>query len=119
MASKQEKQVESLLKKIVDDFKSQVDFSKISRSLLHKGIVVDFWIEELNCVIEVHGIQHYKPSSFGRNKVDTLMQFNRQLNRDNKLKSLCNQYSINYIEIPYTDDIDYMYLYMLLQPYFK
>jgi very-short-patch-repair endonuclease len=68
---------------------------------LHKGIVVDYYIPEYNLVVEVHGIQHYQPSSFGRDKVDTLMSYNRQLDRDDKLRNICHSNGLRLIEIPY------------------
>jgi len=117
MASQQEKLVGQLLKKIASDTKSQVDFSTICSSLLHKGIVVDYWIPSLNCVIEVHGVQHYKPSSFGKDKVQTLVDFNKQMNRDSKLVKLCDQYKLNYVEIPYTENVTHLDIYCKLMDF--
>jgi len=114
--SLQESQIKKYLEKVVSDLKCQTDFSKISKSLLHKGIIVDFWIPSLNCVIEVHGIQHYKPSGFGRDKVQTQIAFNNQINRDEKLKKLCIQYNLNYIEIPYTEKVDLQSIWTKLLP---
>jgi hypothetical protein len=62
---------------------------------------VDFYIESINTVIEVHGIQHYKSSSFGRDQVDTMISYTKQLDRDSKLKNICSMYNINLLEIPY------------------
>jgi hypothetical protein len=111
--------VGKLLKKIANDTKSQVDFGKICKSPLHSGIIVDYWIPSLQCVVEVHGVQHYKPSGFGRNKVDTNIAFNRQINRDDKLKNLCIQYKLNYIEIPFNEDVNYAGLFSTLMPFME
>ena len=81
--------------------KKEVPLEKLTKNRIHSGIVVDFFIESANTVVEVHGIQHYKSSSFGRNEVDTMISYTKQLDRDSKLKNICNMYGINLIEIPY------------------
>lgn len=81
----------------------EVPLERLTKNRLHSGIVVDFYIEEINTVIEVHGIQHYQPSGFGMNEIDTLNAYSKQLDRDSKLRSICNMFSINLIEIPYNE----------------
>lgn len=92
--------------------KKEVPLEKLTKNRIHSGIVVDFFIESINTVIEVHGIQHYKSSSFGRDAVDTMISYTRQLDRDSKLKNICSMYGINLIEIPY--DMSYSSILSLL-----
>lgn len=103
--SKQESAVSDVLNNIFDDVETQVDLSKITKRLIHKGIIVDFWIPSKNCVIEVHGIQHFKPSGFGRNKVDTKKAFSAQVERDDRLRRACDSNSLDYIEIKHDEGI--------------
>jgi hypothetical protein len=69
---------------------------------MHGGICVDFYLPSLNTIIEVNGIQHYQPSSFGRDSVDTVLHYTKQLNRDDKLRNVCSLNGIKLVEIPYT-----------------
>lgn len=75
--------------------------AKISKNLLHKGIKVDYYIPDKNLVVEVQGIQHYQPSGFGRSKTDTMVQYANQLNRDSKLKEICEKNNIILLEVPH------------------
>lgn len=79
----------------------EVPLEKITKNRIHSGIVVDFYIKEFNTIIEVHGIQHYKASSFGKDKIDTAISYAKQLDRDSKLKNICSTYNINLLEVPY------------------
>lgn len=63
--------------------------------------MVDFYVPELNMCIEVHGIQHYKKSGFGKDEVDTAIAYTKQLDRDAKLRTICSNKDIPLIEIPY------------------
>jgi len=103
--SKQEDAVSSILDNIFEDVKPQIDLFKITGKHIHKGIIVDFWIPEKNCVIEVHGIQHFKPSGFGRSKVDTQKAFGAQVERDDRLRRACQANGISYIEIKHDEGI--------------
>jgi very-short-patch-repair endonuclease len=78
---------------------------------MYEGINVDFYIPEINTVIEVQGVQHYQPSSFGRDSVDTVIQYTKQLNRDDRLRTVCKSRGINVVEIPY----DYAYTQILTE----
>ena len=81
--------------------KKEVPLEKLTKNRIHSGIVVDFYIDNINTIVEVHGVQHYKSSSFGRNEVDTMISYTKQLDRDSKLRNICSTYSINLIEIPF------------------
>lgn len=66
---------------------------------------VDWYIDELNTIIELHGVQHYKMQSFG----STDSVYNQRKNfynikyRDNRKKHALLEAGFLYLEIPYTD----------------
>jgi hypothetical protein len=113
--SKQANEVRKTLDLLHSDYTSEIDISKIVKSPLHKGIIVDFYIESLNCVIEVHGIQHEKPQSFSAGKLKGLVSLNRQLDRDSRLRNICSQFGVNYVEVWYNEKIDITTMYKKLE----
>ena len=63
---------------------------------------VDWYIEELGLVIELHGEQHYKPTNYGNNSFDqTRKDFNNIRYRDNLKKTVLTEAGYEYLEIPY------------------
>lgn len=67
-------------------------------------LYIDWFIESLNVAIELHGIQHYKPTSFTNvGKVNTQFNFYAGKNRDYKKKYLLEENGFLFIEIPYND----------------
>ena len=96
--SKLSKMTDRVLRMLFTEVQTEIDLSKLT-NLLMKGIRVDFYIPEINAVVEVNGIQHYKASGFGKTKVQASVDYTKQLNRDSKLVSACNQYGIQYIEV--------------------
>ncbi len=92
---------------LFDDVELEVGLEKITNNKLHKGIRADIWIPSINCIVEIHGIQHHKPSGFGRSKIDTLTAYNRQIDRDSRLISICNDFDINYEQIDYNQKVDF------------
>ena len=64
----------------------------------NKELLVDFWLDGKNTIIEYHGMQHYKPIKlFGGEQ-----QLEKQKERDIALRSYCKEHIIKLIEIPYT-----------------
>lgn len=64
----------------------------------NKELLVDFWLDGKNTIIEYHGKQHYKPVKlFGGEE-----QLEKQKERDFALRSYCKEHKIKLIEIPYT-----------------
>lgn len=58
-----------------------------------------FELDNLICLIECQGEQHYNPvDHFGGEK-----QFLRQQSYDNKKREYCKQHNLRLIEIPYWD----------------
>lgn len=100
--SKQSNLVNQILNMLFSCVLQEVDISKITKNDLNRGIRVDYYIPDKNLVVEVHGIQHFEASGFGKNQVDTMTQFSKQLNRDDKLRDLCNKKGITLVEIPYS-----------------
>ena len=65
---------------------------------------VDWYIESLNVVIELHGEQHYKMTSFGDTSyAQKKINFNNIKYRDNKKKTALIDAGFNFIEISYKD----------------
>lgn len=57
----------------------------------------DFFLKELNILIEVDGVQHYKSSSFGRG----YSEFTKQWARDREKNSYALSHKIKLYRIPY------------------
>ena len=67
----------------------------------HKAFV-DVYIPEKNIFIEYNGQQHYFPVSFGEKDSSVVMnKFQKQLERDQKLREYCKIYGITLLEIKY------------------
>jgi hypothetical protein len=62
----------------------------------------DWYIEELRCVIELHGKQHYTATNFGGlSWQETQNQFQRMQYRDSIKKEAALGAGFTYVEIPY------------------
>lgn len=66
-----------------------------------RNIFVDFFIEELNLVVEYDGEQHYQFLPYFKKDY---IGFIDQVNRDNCLKNYCKENSINLLRISYKDN---------------
>mgnify|MGYP003128900622 CR=1 FL=1 len=66
---------------------------------------VDWYIDELNSIIELHGVQHYKIQSFGSTDsvYNQRKNFYNIRNRDNRKKHALLEAGFFYFEIPYTE----------------
>ena len=65
---------------------------------------VDWYIEELRLVIELHGQQHYNRVSFGNTSYEqSVKDFNNIKYRDNVKKTALLEAGYEYLEIPYKD----------------
>lgn len=95
----------TILSLLFDVVEPEFSLAKVVRSDIYKGINVDYYIPSINTVVEVQGIQHYSPSSFGRDNVESVVNYTRQLNRDDRLRIACKSRGVKVIEIPY----DYSY----------
>ena len=69
-----------------------------------KNHYVDWYIDELGTVLELHGIQHYKMVNFGNTSYDEAMKnFNNIRYRDNLKKTALIDAGFEYREISYKD----------------
>jgi len=64
-------------------------------ALLNKNNLIGF--------IEFHGIQHYKPISFGSKKLDSKQNLKNVQHHDKIKRNYCNNNNIPLLEIPYWD----------------
>lgn len=63
----------------------------------------DWYIEELNTVLELHGKQHYQVTNYGNIGYDTAVkEFYRQRYRDNAKQQAAISAGYSYCEVPYT-----------------
>lgn len=70
---------------------------------LNKKIFLDFYINTIKTVIEVHGSQHYK---FNTLYHSCTQDFLNQKKRDSEVQDWCNLNNLNYIELPFNEDKD-------------
>lgn len=95
--SKGEILIEKLLNQFNIDFISQYEIS-INTNINPSGkAYIDFYLPQLNIAIEYNGEQHYIPKEFFGGE----MRFNRQLLRDEYIRTYCRDNSIKLLEISY------------------
>ena len=66
-----------------------------------KKIFLDFYINTIKTVVEVHGAQHYKFNSLYHS---CAQDFLNQQKRDMDLRDWCYLNNLNYIEFPFNED---------------
>ena len=68
---------------------------------------IDWYIDEMNIVLELHGLQHYSPTAFTSDISyrDKMKQFHNLKYRDNLKKTNLEDSGYKYIEIPYNYEI--------------
>ena len=115
--SKQQDEVTKILNLLYPDLRSEVTLDKITGVFPHRNVRVDIWLPSIRCVVEVHGIQHHKPSGFGKGKVDTHLAFMDQQLRDTRLMNICKQFEINYEQIDYNVKEDMASLFRRFEKY--
>ena len=115
--SKQQNKVSAILSTMFHDLKEEVVLSKITGHLIHKGIRADIWIESANLLVEIHGQQHFIPSSFGMTEIQSKVKFNRQMDRDSKLVSVCKDFDINYEQVDYNQETTLFSMYKQFSKY--
>jgi L-lactate utilization protein LutB len=69
----------------------------------HETLYLDFYLPMLKKAIEVHGEQHYK---FVAHYHNNALGFIRHKKRDSDKKSWCDINNIEYIELPYNENIE-------------
>ena len=74
----------------------------------------DFYLPDYNICIEVDGMQHYEPATFGGiSKEKAIDNFRESKIRDNIKTQYCKDNNIKLIRIPYWEFNDDTYLYTL------
>lgn len=69
------------------------------------GMRVDWYVEDLNLVIELHGKQHYEQTSFGaESKLTSNFNWIASKDRDSNKKGLLQDAGYLFVEIPYSDE---------------
>lgn len=91
----------SLIKEIYPTLQICEEVSvQIKRS---QKIFIDFYINTIKTVVEVHGQQHYKFNSLYHTSAQ---DFLNQKKRDQDLQDWCVLNNLNYIELPFNEDKD-------------
>lgn len=83
----------------------EVLVSALVDSYVNNYDAVDWYIDELNTVLELHGVQHYKMQSFGSKDsyANQVKAFNNIKYRDNRKKYALINAGYTYIEISYKE----------------
>ena len=87
--------------RFIQQYPIQLSVKLFSRN----NVRVDFYLPDHNTIVEFNGIQHYKYTPFFHRNED---DFNRQKERDYRLKKYCNEKQISLIIVKYNqiDKID-------------
>jgi len=84
----------------------EVNVQEICPDYPHRSHHFDWFVEQLDCVIELHGAQHYKPINFGGIGYDDLMvQFRKGLFRDSLKEQAARAAGLTYLAIPHTAEL--------------
>lgn len=115
-ASRAEIKIREILEDAGLNFKMEYIFPEL-RSLNGKYLRFDFVIFDdegkIDFIIEYQGKQHYQPSSkFGGKRGFYQQQYN-----DNRKRRFCALHDLKLIEIPYTDEADISYDYIMHRAY--
>ena len=96
---------EKIIGEVLNDL--NIKTSKLIIKISNKKLFPDYYLPNLNTIIEYNGIQHYKPTCFGNMSIDDAKtSFDRQINRDNLLREYCKDNNIILLEI---DGREYKY----------
>lgn len=100
-ASKGEKKIERWLKQNKIQFETQKTFE----DCVDKGLLrFDFYINDLNAVIEYDGEHHFCPIDWGFHDDNRMMQNYEDVKRRDSIKTkYCKDNNINLLRIPYTE----------------
>lgn len=97
--SKGEKKVKELLEQNNIQYIQEKRFCDLVFEDTKKKARFDFFLPELNCIIEYDGVQHFKQ---GKGVYDNLNKFNRTKEHDRLKEQYCKDNNIILIRIPYT-----------------
>lgn len=95
---------EVLVKKILDEYNCKYEFQKKFDKLIGLGnrqLSYDFFVDDY-LLIEVQGIQHFKPTTFGgRSKLESIEAFKYQQEHDRLKREFAKESGYELLEIPY------------------
>lgn len=99
IAGVNEKLCHNILKSVKNcDTKHEYSLRNFDKSL--RKFRVDFYLEQINIIIEYNGIQHYEPHIFtNRNNLTLNEVFEKQKLRDRYIRDFCKNKNIELIEI--------------------
>lgn len=85
----------------------EVSVADLVPSYPNRFDAIDWYIDELNLVIELHGVQHYKMQSFGSKDsyFNQVKAFNNIKFRDNRKKTMLVNANYLFLEIPYNQKL--------------
>lgn len=96
-----EYQLETDIKNILE--KNDISFNRQKRFKWLGRLSLDFYLPQYNIAIECQGVQHFEPRDFsGRNKELSIINFQKQQERDKRKFLLCQE---NNIQILYYSNI--------------
>lgn len=83
----------------------EVILSSLVPSYPNNYDAVDWYIDEYNCIIELHGKQHYQMQTFGSKDsyINNFKAFNNIKYRDNRKKTFLINNNYCYVEISYKE----------------
>lgn len=94
-----EERIANYLSKNNIAYKEQSRLKNESLLCKNRVLVVDFYLQKYNTIIEYNGVQHYNEIRFFKK----FRLFEQQQERDNALRQYCKEHKIKLIEIPYWD----------------
>ncbi len=67
---------------------------------IRKYLLVDFYLQDYNTIIEYNGRQHYEPVNFGNmSREESVIKLKEQIERDEWLRQYCKHNNISLIEV--------------------
>lgn len=99
---KRRKRIKYKNEKLVGSFlvKNNIRFDKICIQANNRKYYPDYYISQINLIVEYNGAQHYKPVRFGNIPLEQAKEnFEKQKIRDEQLRIFCNKNNIKLLEI--------------------
>lgn len=84
--------------------KEEVSVSDLNKSYIYNQHRFDFVLPDIKLVIEAHGKQHYQVQSFGMDKAEAEIAFQRGVLRDTSKMNAALEVGYTYIVVPYLDE---------------
>jgi len=95
------KRVKTLLTKLFPFDKIYEEVTLLGSKYMNKDLSADFYIPSIKLIVEIHGEQHYKFTSYFH---DNILEFHRGKARDKNKKQWCYVNNIKYLALKYNED---------------